>query len=279
MRTVDAAGASRTPPAPGALPSATASEPSLAAADRAPERGLEPVAFAPEADTALADPGSARADEPGRARDAAPASLNGTMPQPVTARGAEAAPLASGAAPSVGEAPAVRGTGESAAPGAATPPAAIAEHIEWLAERGGGTARVRLDPPALGELELEVRLRGRTVEVVLHASGEAARSALLAERGAVAQALAGRELRLDAFHVSAPATDTASLGGDAPGADAGLARDAREHAAGHERAPASPPASRRGAPRAPLGAASAGAAAAAVPSSFGRAPVRLDLHV
>lgn len=277
VRTFAAAGASRTPPAPGA----PRSEPGIAPADRAPERGLEPVAPAPEADTALADRASVRADEPGRARDAAPASLNGAMPQPVTERGAEAAPLTSGAAPStsVGEAPAVRGTGEPAAPGAATPPAAIAEHIEWLAERGGGAARVRLDPPALGELELEVRLRGRTVEVVLHASGEAARSALLAERGAVAQALAGRELRLDAFHVSAPAPDTASLGGDAPGADAGLARDAREQAAGHERAPANPLAPSRNAPRASLGAASTGAGAGAVPSSFGRAPARLDLHV
>jgi hypothetical protein len=279
-RTFEAAGASRAVPAPGATRSAPAAEPSIVPADRAPERGGAPLAPAPEAAGAFADAASARADGPDRARDAAPASVHGAMPQPASERGAEAAPLASGGAPStpVGDAPAVRGSGEPAAPGPATPPAAIAEHIEWLAERGGGAARVRLDPPALGELELEVRLRGRTVEVVLHASGEAARSALLAERGAVAQALAGRELRLDAFHVSAPAPEAASLGADAPGADAGLARDAREQAADQERAPAHPPVPSRSAPRAPLGAA-ATAAAGAVSPSFGRAPVRLDLHV
>jgi flagellar hook-length control protein FliK len=86
--------------------------------------------------------------------------------------------------------------------------------VEWLARRGGGTARLELDPPQLGRVEMLVRLRGSEVEVVIAASEPLAQAAIHAQRTQLAESLAARDLRLGQLDVGQ------SGGGDAFGAQA-----------------------------------------------------------
>ncbi|MDH3685676.1 MAG: flagellar hook-length control protein FliK [Myxococcales bacterium] len=78
---------------------------------------------------------------------------------------------------------------------------ALPVHAEWLAARGGGSARLRLHPPELGEVELTVRVRGNDVQVSIHAEREAAGRAVLDGRELLVEALAARDLRVDQFAV------------------------------------------------------------------------------
>jgi len=86
--------------------------------------------------------------------------------------------------------------------------------IEWLAQRGGGAARVELDPPQLGRVDLIVRVRGNDVEVVIAAHEPAAQAAVQAQRAQLAEGLAARDLRLGQL-------DVTQAGGDAPEGDSG----------------------------------------------------------
>ncbi len=135
----------------------------------------------------------------------------------------------------------------------AVPAEAVATRIEWLAERGGGTARVRLDPPSLGEIEIEVRMRGGVAEVVLRTSERATHAMLAGERAAVTHILAARDVRVDEFsvvHESTPRSDAAASARDeqfprdaSSRADEGGQGDSRRHGrapavATHEASPA-----------------------------------------
>ena len=89
-------------------------------------------------------------------------------------------------------------------PGAPTPPAAsdaISVQTEWLASNGGGTARLLLSPPTLGEIAIQVSLRGGVVNVVMVAHEAAARSVAEDQADRLAQAFAARDLRMDNFEV------------------------------------------------------------------------------
>jgi hypothetical protein len=101
------------------------------------------------------------------------------------------------------------GTGPSA-PAAANAPVVslqgpervIPERAVWLAEQGGGSARIQLRPPELGEVELVVRVRGRRVEVHVRAEEIGAQQVALEGRERLGDALAAKDLRMEEFRVS-----------------------------------------------------------------------------
>ncbi len=106
---------------------------------------------------------------------------------------------------------------------------AVPVHVEWLAARGGGTARIALDPPHLGPVDISVSVRGDRVEVVVHAGSEAA-NLLQGAREGLHQSMAGLDLRMDRFEVRAldPGSSDATGGGlsMSNGSQGGFARDA-----------------------------------------------------
>lgn len=110
-----------------------------------------------------------------------------------------------------------------AAPGsppvaASGPPETIVPaRVEWLAARGGGSARVVLHPAELGEVEISVRVRGESVEVVIRADEPVARTALLAAREQLDLALASRELRVESLEIRSSAERPAAFGSEAGG--------------------------------------------------------------
>jgi hypothetical protein len=126
------------------------------------------------------------------------------------------------------------------APPAHTPPSeAVAERVQWLAERGGGTVRVQLHPASLGEIELAVRLRGGVASVAIRTRESATRGLLAGERAALTHILAARDVRIDDFavvHEPAPRAETpADAGGERTPRD-GFA-EARERGGDEARQP------------------------------------------
>jgi hypothetical protein len=89
-------------------------------------------------------------------------------------------------------------------PAAGTPAEALPVHAEWLAARGGGTVRLRLHPPELGEVELSVRVRGSAVQVSIQTENAEAGRAALDGRELLFEALASRELRVEQMVVRSP---------------------------------------------------------------------------
>ncbi len=99
-------------------------------------------------------------------------------------------------------------------------------HVEWLAVRGGGTARIQLDPPQLGQVQLRVTVRGSVVDVVVQAHEPAAQLAVAHTREILADGLATRELRMEHFEVRG--AEGTPLGQD----EGSGARQHTEHQAG-----------------------------------------------
>ncbi len=85
------------------------------------------------------------------------------------------------------------------AAGAPVAPEALPLHVEWLAERGGGTAVVDLHPPHLGRVEISVRVVGDEVEVSISSQDSQVQGVLDAQRGNLEQSLADRNLRMTLF--------------------------------------------------------------------------------
>ncbi len=92
----------------------------------------------------------------------------------------------------------------------------ILERIAWLAEQGGGSARLHLDPPALGELEIVVRVRGRRVDVHLRAEEAGAQQAVLESRDRLVEALAIKDFRVDEFSVGVGSRERSESGSGEP---------------------------------------------------------------
>lgn len=78
---------------------------------------------------------------------------------------------------------------------------AIAIQADWLATRGGGSARIVLHPPELGEIVIRVSVRQQAVDVVMVAQTALARTMAEDQSDRLAQAFAHRDLRLDQFEV------------------------------------------------------------------------------
>ena len=95
-------------------------------------------------------------------------------------------------------------TTTTATPGSPQPvPAseAISVQTEWLATRGGGTARMVLHPPELGEIAIRVSIRAGAVDVVMVAQEAVAQGVAEEQSERLAQAFANRDLRLEHFEV------------------------------------------------------------------------------
>ena len=93
---------------------------------------------------------------------------------------------------------------ESPPAGAAPPPPAadaLAVQTEWLATRGGGSARLVLHPPELGEIAIRVTLRDGSVDVVMIAHEAAAKTIAEEQSDRLAQAFSNRDLRMGSFEV------------------------------------------------------------------------------
>ena len=92
-------------------------------------------------------------------------------------------------------------------------PEAIAIQADWLATRGGGTARLVLNPPELGEIAIRVTVRQQSVEIVMVAQTALAHSMAEDQGDRLSQAFAHRDLRLDHFEVRrGDPTDPSSTG-------------------------------------------------------------------
>lgn len=138
---------------------------------------------------------------PARSVSAPPApAAPGPGPEAVALGGAWLRPVAS--APAAGAAP-------TPAPVAAE---AVPLHVEWLAARGGGAARVHLHPPELGEIQLSVRVRGGAVDVVIRAQEPAAQRLIAEGRLGLVDALAARELRVEQLEVLPAERETGDAG-------------------------------------------------------------------
>lgn len=228
-----AAPAEATPDASGRDPAAPArshgGDPARDVAAAGRERGAREATSEPEpvrrgdglrgAEAAPGRTPPAESSGPERAAAPTPApvashepSSTATSPAPVPAGPSATAPVAS--------------------PGAAAPAGAPHEvlpiHVEWLAARGGGSARIQLHPPELGGVELSVQVRGNAVHVVIRADEAAAARAALDGRELLADALAGRELRVESFEVRTGAREDAG----AQGTPRDFQDSPREHAGG-----------------------------------------------
>jgi len=146
-------------------------------------RGLDPVSLPPSG-----TPEAAAAAAPFPGHEPSPASPLPPSPSvlPLAGVGLPAPP---------------HGLDAASLPVAGAPQEAIPVHVEWLAARGGGKVRLRLHPPHLGELQLAVTVRGHNVDVVIHAAHPAAQHAAFSSQEMLADALSGRELRMDQFEV------------------------------------------------------------------------------
>jgi hypothetical protein len=120
-------------------------------------------------------------------------------PEPVPLDVAPAAPRSDASPasplrePVANEAPARVLPSESARP--------VVQNVVFLAEHGGGSARMTLNPPELGPVEIVVRVRGNQVEVHVRAEESAAQQVVRDSRDSLSEALASRELRMDGFSV------------------------------------------------------------------------------
>jgi flagellar hook-length control protein FliK len=105
-------------------------------------------------------------------------------------------------------------------------PQDIPLQAEWLAQRGGGRARVALYPPHLGRVDLEVRMRGAEVDVVIAVQEISAESPMAAQRDSLSDALASRDLRLASFDVVSDEAELSQRESERRGQDADEQRGA-----------------------------------------------------
>lgn len=152
-------------------------------------------------------------------------------------------------------------------------PDAIAVQADWLATRGGGTARLVLNPPELGEIAIRVTVRQQSVEIVMVAQTALAHSMAEDQGDRLSQAFAHRDMRLDQFEVRRGDPSDSSGTGQFGSSDAGNRE--RERAA-EERGGLADSGGRAG--RRPAGVAG-GAVAAAQRIVPGRQDARVDLRI
>lgn len=159
----------------------------------------------------------------GNEGEAAPrAPLPATMPLEPNA---ESFSIGRTAAPTAPDGPAVTGA-------LRTPTAELPARITWLAQQGGGTARLALHPADLGEVEVAVRVRGNSVEIQFVADDPAAQLAVSNARDNLMEALGARELRMESFQVRG--SDDAASSRDFAGSPERDAGEARQEASGRD---------------------------------------------
>jgi flagellar hook-length control protein FliK len=116
------------------------------------------------------------------------------------------------------------------------PPEAVPLHVEWLAERGGGTAVVDLHPPNLGRVEIAVRVVGDEVEVSIASQSDQVQAVIDSQRGQLEQSLGERSLRMTQFDLGLAGQNQSQRGNASSSRDPnGSARERREGADGRSR--------------------------------------------
>lgn len=144
------------------------------------------------------------ADESGRAGGAfeLPADLTFTPPTSGSdvgsAHTSTPPPVVPGLGPVV---PSLTPTEAPVVPPSGAPAEALPVHVEWLTARGGGSARLQLHPANLGEVEVNVNVRGNAVDVVIRALEPAAQAAVAQTRELLVDGLANQDLRMEQFEV------------------------------------------------------------------------------
>lgn len=205
------AAASAEAPAAAGASAALESELAAPAGVLAPERAAEPRTPRELAATGIeASPATPTETASAVGAPAATAESGGREPQngpPGDAHGA-ASPLDPAATPPPGATAAiangpapVAATTSVHAPASPVSVEAVPVHVEWLAARGGGTARIELHPPDLGPLEISVSVRGQRVEVVLAAREPEAAALLQGHGESLGHSLASLDLRMERFEV------------------------------------------------------------------------------
>jgi len=184
------------------------------------------------------DSASTRAARSTEGRSESPQSV--TMAEPIVAAvdpgaGGESADGQSAAGEGFAARVSIDPAGANPPEGPATAPAEEppAPNIDQLAARtvrwrhlgllgSGGSARIRLDPPSLGSVEVMLRTDGNTVRVELTVESEAVRQLLTSNSDRLAQALGGHGLQAGRIEVTVQtpgesSTETASDGQQAEG--------------------------------------------------------------
>lgn len=202
----DAAAGARVARTPATQPS-VAREPARA---RAREPEPSPAVGAPRAREADAKP--LRAAETAPLRAAADAPLREVEPQGLPEAAAATAPRVELAAPVPMPAPSRVAGIDSPAPLAPPERMDLREQVVLLAEQGGGSARLTLRPPELGEVQLVVRVRGRRVVVHVRADELGAQQAVLDHRERLGDALAAKDLRMEEFRLSGTGVGSGDAG-------------------------------------------------------------------
>jgi len=220
--------ASRTDPAATGA-TATATSTSAAAAATAPRPAASADPRRGEASTPAA---VARADDVNRTIAAGRAGEASVAGEAVTAEGVmpvRSADLSN--RPSRPSAQAMPMPGAETAPqtldeGAARTTPGVARGLDALARQRGGSLVMRLDPPSLGQLRLEMQMQGGRVSVLMTAAGETARSLLHDHLGSLRQALEDRGLAVDRLAVET-AGRTGESSSNARSENRGDGQDAR----------------------------------------------------
>lgn len=107
----------------------------------------------------------------------------------------------------------------------------VGRGLDALARQRGGTLTMRLDPPSLGHLKLEMKMDGARVTVLMTAASDSARSLLRNNMGSLRQALEDRGFAVDRLAVetagkSSEGTGSSRSEGRGDGNDARGGQDA-----------------------------------------------------
>jgi len=292
------------PGTPGAAPAGNAPEAAEAARTQGPERALEraPASLAPmppeshapaaraersEATTALeraieraeAAP-SAGGDASFQGRGGGDTGASGRELPPVRseplAPGTERSGFELAAGSPAEESGPARPIESAARMPVSRAPELLAARVESLARGGGGVARIRLDPPNLGELHLRVTVRGQSVDVTVVAREAAAQVLVEGGREQLADALAARQLKMEGFDVSGGSRDPGDGGpGLRDGRGAGTGQEPGQGRPGHPEHPARTP----GGPPAAAGAGLPGPAPSPTMNPTAPRDTRVDVRV
>ena len=88
----------------------------------------------------------------------------------------------------------------------------VGRGLDTLARQRGGTLTMRLDPPSLGHLKLEMKMDGARVTVLMTAASDSARSLLRNNMGSLRQALEDRGFAVDRLAVETAGKSTEGTG-------------------------------------------------------------------
>ena len=110
--------------------------------------------------------------------------------------------------------------------------------LRGVINQRGGNVTIRLNPPELGSLRIELQLNGGTVRASLQATSEAARALLTQDIGSLRQALESHGLTVDRLQVQHQANsggaDTATERDDDGSAAQGRSRGFFQHSGSHQ---------------------------------------------